>query len=788
MKVTIETGDLSELVNELTIEEKVMLVSGQGMWRTRAIPRLGIPSLLMADGAHGVRYSPSQIDDDKQPGEDFAAFLDIVSGGQEVTLFGVGASKDAPATCFPNGSSIACSWDVDLLREMGAALAAECRALGIHILLGPGMNIRRTPLAGRSFEYYSEDPILSGDLAAAMVNGLQANGVGAVIKHFSCNNSEIERTSMNSVVDARALREIYLRGFERAIAKAQPWMVMSSYNRLNALQTAENPWLLKEVLRDEWGFDGVVISDWHGIKDRPRALLAGNDLDMPENPANVAALLASIETGELPPKVLDASCLRILALVRHCKALEPKERPSVDLDVHHKLAHRLASQSIVLLKNEGMLPLDPKRHRRIGVFGRGAVTPFIQGSSSATTTSWKLDIPLDSLVEAAGDAIDITYYGDCSDEISQESLLDAVGGSDLIIVFVDTGSGFTGEGSDRRTLELARGQDGFVERLSREHPNIVVVISSPDAIEMPWITRIPAVIATFFSGQAMGGALADILLGTVNPSGKLATSFPISKLRIPGYLTYPGEAGQHVYVEGFHVGYRWYDSREEEVLFPFGHGLSYTQFAYSDLRLENNVMKDGDTLVATFQVRNEGLCVGQEICQLYVRYGAPRLHRPAHELKVFQKIELEPGKARTVTLTLPADELRYYDPERCEWILDNDQVLIEIGSSSRDIRLQADLKTQSPVGRYRRISSDTQAGIILDIPVARRGFNRFLAEKFSIAEKDADRLLENCRASFLGLVMTLNLNFRLQIEGSEIERLVKDINMALDSEEKSDVD
>lgn len=391
--------EIRSLVAAMTPAEKVELVSGCGLWRTAAIDRLGIKSILMTDGTYGVRYSTTQIDagDDAENG--LAAFLDVVNQQADDTAGMFGTTR--PATCFPNGNLVGCSWDLDLLYRMGEALARECRSLGIHLLLGPGINTRRTPLAGRAYEYYSEDPVINGELAAALISGLQDNGIGASLKHFACNNSEIERTTTSSDVDERALREIYLAGFERAIAKSAPWTVMSAYNPVNGVQAAENPWLLQHVLRDEWGYDGLVLSDWHAIKDRPASLVAGSDLDMPESKPRKARLLAAIEAGKVDESRLDEACARVIGLAHHCQAGAQPAVPA-DLDLHHALARQIAAESIVLLRNEHQtLPLDATASGDILVVGDGALLPTIQGSGSATTNPFRVDSPFTQIAARA---------------------------------------------------------------------------------------------------------------------------------------------------------------------------------------------------------------------------------------------------------------------------------------------------------------------------------------------------------------------------------------------------
>lgn len=781
-----KAGDFTALVAQMTDEEKVSLLAGHRMWKTHEIQRLGIPDIVMTDGTYGVRYSIPQIDDDQAGGVDFEAFLAVVNQRADHVQTAWGQIK--PATCFPNGTSLACSWDIDLAHRLGEALARECQEFGVHLLLGPGINIRRTPLGGRAYEYYSEDPILTGDFAASVINGLQENGVGASLKHFACNNSEVERTTMDSVVEERALREIYLKGFERAIRQSEPWTVMSSYNRLNGVQAAENSWLLTKVLREEWGYDGLVVSDWHGVKDRPASLIAGNDLDMPESETRKADLLAAIEAGDVDRVFVDRACERVLELIR--KARQGENRTvTFDRAQHHALARRLAAESMVLLKNDGgILPIS-KKVKRIAVVGEGATAPVIQGSGCATTTPTSKDVPVDEIRTLAGSDIAIDVFQGTSEIAAERETLineaeQGVVGADIVLVFVNTENGYDGEGSDRRSLGLAPGHDALVERLTRANPNIVVVISSPDAVAMPWIGEVPAVIEMFFSGQATGGAVADILFGRVNPSGKLTTTFPKRMEDMPTYLTYPGENGRHVYSEGIFVGYRWYDARGIEPLFPFGFGLSYTAFAYSNLALDRTILRTGEKVAVSFAVTNTGKVGGKEICQVYACYGRPRLMRPVRELKGFAKVELKPGESRTVTVELAARDLCAYDTALQAWVLDNDAVTIEVASSSRDIHLSAELQTASAVAVHRRIERDTQPIFILENPAARRKFSRFLQQQLDISPEDADRMLEHCSNSFFGIFTTFDRRFRRTFPKADIEALLAEINQEIDEQER----
>lgn len=776
-------GEFVALIAEMTTEEKVALLGGHHMWKTKAIPRLDIPNIVMTDGTYGVRYSIPQIDDDEAGGQDFSAFLSVVN--QRADDIQITWGKIKLATCFPNGTSIACSWDVGLAQELGEALARECQEFGVHLLLGPGINIRRTPLGGRSYEYYSEDPIISGDFAAAVISGLQENGIGASLKHFACNNSEIERTTMDSVVDERALREIYLKGFERAIKKANPWTVMSSYNRLNGVQAAENKWLLNDVLREQWGYDGMVISDWHGIKDRPASVIAGNDLDMPESETRKAELLEAIEMGRVDMGTVDRACARVLQLIRLSK-LNERRAVSFDRDAHHALARRMAAESIVLLKNEeALLPIDMSKARRIVVVGEAANKPVIQGSGCATTLPTSVDSPIDEIRKLAGNGIRVDWYRGTSEVEAERSALRAeaiagAGNADVVIMFVNTEVGYDGEGSDRRTLDIAPGHEDLIRTLSEANPNVVVVVASPDAVVMPWIDHAKSVVEAFFSGQAMGGALADVLFGKVNPSGKLTTTFPKRIEDIPAYLSYPGENGRHNYSEGIFVGYRWYDTAKVEPLFPFGYGLSYTNFAYSDIELDHETLTDGETLTVTVTIENTGKVAGKEICQLYAAYGQPRLKRPVRELKAFTKVALEPGERKAVTLTVPVEDLKVYDSSRGIFILDDDIIDIQIGASSRDIRLSAKVKTVAPHWRHRKIDWDTQPVFILSNPIARPKFNAFLRKQLGIGEAEADRMLDHCANSFIGVFTTFDRRFRRAFPKDDIAALLVEVNEAME--------
>ncbi|MBY5544196.1 glycosyl hydrolase [Rhizobium leguminosarum] len=772
-------ADIRALVDQMTVAEKVDLLSGRGLWKTASINRLGVPSIVMTDGAYGVRYSTTQIDAGDNDGDSLRAFLDLV--GQQGDGSGGMFGATRPATCFPNGNLLGCSWDIDLAYRMGAALAAECQNFGVHLLLGPGINIRRTPLAGRAYEYYSEDPVISGDMAAAVIRGLQDNGVGASLKHFACNNSEIERTTTSSDVDERALREIYLAGFERAIGKSAPWTVMSAYNPLNGIQATEHHWLLRTVLREEWGYDGLVVSDWHAIKDRGAALNAGTELDMPESKPRKARLHAAINAGDVAPEVIDAACVKVLAFVRKCKSSERRGTPA-DLEAHHALARDIAAESIVLLRNEGQaLPLDPSRPGELLIVGDGAVTPVIQGSGSATTNPYRVDSPFIQIAARAGDSLKVRHLPFSSVaqpdmSASIEAIIEAAERADVVVVFAENEKSRHGEGNDRDTLKLATSHDALITALAATDRKLVVVLSMPDTVEMPWIGDVDAVLASFYAGQGGGEALARILFGEQNPCGKLSASMPVRMQDIPGWHTYPGEHGRHVYSEGIFVGYRFYDLKAMTPAFPFGHGLSYTTFAYEDLRLDTQEIKPGAGCTAALTIRNTGTVAGKEIVQLYVRPIKPSLKRPVRELKSFTKLHLAPGEAKTVTLGLAQRDFQYFDTSRSAWVLDAEAFVIEAAASSRDIRLSITLPCRSEAPALPTISANSPTALVFAHPNAEAALVRFFVTRLSISAAEAMALLAKTKGSFLGFYDTLSWYVGDSVKEADIAEVFSELN------------
>jgi beta-glucosidase len=649
------------VLQQMTLEEKAALLTGDSAWTTPALPRIGLPSLRMADGPHGVRRTQS-------------------SGSM---AFGAHA-----ATCFPTASSTSSTWDPGLLREVGRAVAREAIALEVDVVLGPGVNMKRSPLCGRNFEYFSEDPHLAGRLAAAWIEGVQSLGVGASIKHFAVNNQETRRMSVSADVDERALREIYLPAFEYAIREARPWTVMCAYNRINGTYASEHHMLLTEVLRDEWSFDGFVVSDWAAVHDRPRAVAAGLDLEMPgPRPRRVRSVVEAVQQGLLAEEDVDQAVLRVLRVIERASATT-KGAP-FDAADHHTLARRVAAEGMVLLKNEGLLPLKPGG--RLAVIGHAAKEPRIQGGGSSQITPTKVDIPLEELALLAGNAM-ISYAegydegGAGRPELIEEAVALAAE-SDVAIVYVSLPVAKESEGGDRTDLDLTAQQVALIRAVGSAQPRTVVVLFNGSAIALaPWVDEVSAVLEAWLSGQAAGGAVADILFGVVNPSGRLAETFPVRVEDTPAYLNFPGD-GDHVsYGEGLFIGYRWYDARRVPVMYPFGYGLSYTTFAYGNARASEIALKASDGVTIAVDVTNTGDRAGSEVVQVYVRDVEASVQRPEKELRGFAKVQLAPGECRTVEVHLDHRAFAYWDPRAKAWVTEAGEFEILIGSSSADIK------------------------------------------------------------------------------------------------------
>jgi beta-glucosidase len=672
--------EIANLIKKMSLEEKAALCTGAGPWTTTPVERLDIPEMVVTDGPHGVRCT-----------EDVHAFI----------------STSLPATCFPTASCMASTWDADLIHEVGQAIAEECIALKVDVVLGPGVNMKRTPLCGRNFEYYSEDPYLAGELAASFIEGVQSKGVGTSLKHFAANNQEHQRSTINSEVDERTLREIYLPAFETAVKKAKPWTVMCSYNKLNGTYASENHKLLTEILRDEWGFEGVVVSDWGAVHDRVNALKAGLDLEMPgPRERRVKAVIEAVRSGKLDEAVLDEAVRRILNIV--FKAAETKKGGSFDAARHHALARRVAGEGMVLLKNNGILPLTD--HKHIAVIGRSAKEAYYQGGGSSHINPTRLDDPYEVLQKMAGDTELSFAEGYPKDESFDQALIDEACKTALsakvALVFLALPATKESEGYDRPDLDLTAHQVALIKAVTAVQPNTVVILNNAAPVVMSeWIDGAAAVLEAWMMGQAGGGAISDVLYGKVNPSGKLAETFPLKLIDTPAFINYPGENGAVRYGEGIFIGYRYYDTKQVQTLFPFGYGMSYTTFEYQNPRVSAQSFRDVDGLAVSVDVTNTGKLAGKEIVQVYVHDHKSRLARPSKELKGFAKVELQPGETKTVTVPLDFRAFAYYHPAYRKWITEDGEFDILIGASSADIRhtkavtLQSTLELPSILNR-----------------------------------------------------------------------------------------
>jgi beta-glucosidase len=656
---------IDALLRRMTLKEKVSLLAGSDNWHLQKIERLGIPAVKVTDGPHGDRTM-----DENNP---------------NITL---------PATCFPTGVALAATWNPTLIHRVGAALGEETKARGCAILLGPCVNIHRSPLGGRNFESYSEDPYLSSRIAVAHITGVQSKGVSACVKHFALNNSEFERFTISSEADERTMREIYFPSFEKAVKEAGTWSVMCSYNKVNGIHASANRWLLTEILKEEWGFKGLVMSDWFATHSTTPVANAGLDLEMP-GPARYFGkdLLKTVESGEVDIKIINDKVRRILKVMLNTGVLDGKitiPDKIKEFPAHRRLAREVAEEAIVLLKNDRhILPLK-KSVRSIAVIGPNAAEARIQGGGSANVKAYYKVSPLEALKNLCGDKVKIVYEAGCGETLSADLLEKATKAAvraDVAVVFVGTTEKHESEGFDRKDMNLPPGHDELITRVASANPNTIVVLNNGSPLEMdPWIDRVPAVVEAFFPGQECGNAIAAVLFGDVNPSGKLPDTFPRRYKDNPTFANYPGENGKVFYGEGIFVGYRHYDVKKIKPLFPFGHGLSYTSFNYSNLKISPVRAKTGDKIKVSIDVKNTGKVAGKEVVQLYVSDIKSRVPRPPRELKAFEKVSLLPGETKTVKFVLDKEAFSFYDPNLKKWVAEPGDFEIQVGSSSRDIR------------------------------------------------------------------------------------------------------
>lgn len=666
-----------EIVEKMSLEQKAKFVSGYDYWHLEEAKELGLPKIMVTDGPHGLRKQNT----DKK------------------TSDGIGLGNSVPATCMPPAATSACSWDEDLLREEGEALAEECLQEKVSVILGPGTNIKRSPVCGRNFEYFSEDPLLAGKMSANLINGCQSKGIGNSLKHFACNSQEAFRMVVNEVIDERTIREIYFPAFEIAVKEAQPWTVMNSYNRINGVYASQNYWLQEQVLRKEWGFKGLVLTDWGASVDRIPGLENGTDLEMPSSGTlNTQRFIDAVNNGTLKEEVLDKRVDNVVDLIIKSKPALEKEF-KFDVEAHHSIARKVAEGSMVLLKNEGgILPL--KSGAKVAVIGELAKAPRFQGAGSSVINPTKLDNAYDELVKLG---VDVTYaqgYEKGKDEINSQLVSEAknvAAKADVALVFVGLTEEFEGEGYDRENINMPSSHNNLVSEIAKANENTVVVLAGGSVVYIPWISEVKALLNSGLGGQAGGSAVANILTGKVNPSGKTAETYPLTFDDNPTFGNYPGGPVVSEHKESVYIGYRYYDTAEKKVLFPFGYGLSYTTFEYSGIKLSAKEINDTDTLKVSFTIKNTGNVDGAEIAQVYVADKESTIFRPKKELRAFTKVFLKAGESKEVTLELSKRAFAYYNVNLGDWHVESGDFEIMVGASSRDIKLTDTVNVKSTV-------------------------------------------------------------------------------------------
>lgn len=732
--------DINGIISQLTLEEKAGLCSGYDFWHTKAVERLGIPAMMMCDGPHGLR---------KQKGE-----------GDHL-----GINESIETVCYPSASALASSFDRQVLADLGTVLGRECQAEDVGMLLGPGVNIKRSPLCGRNFEYFSEDPYLAGELGAAYVRSLQAQGVSACVKHFAANNQETRRMSGTSNMDERTLHELYLPAFETVVKKGGTRAVMCAYNGVNGTFCAENKSLLTDILRRDWGYQGMVVTDWGAVKDRVKGLLAGLDLEMPGGPGvQDAKIVEAVQNGSLDEAVLDEAVRNVLKLVSdYMEARKPDV--VIDRDANARLSSEMAEQCAVLLKNQGTLPLA--KTDKVAFIGEFARTPRYQGAGSSHIN---VKHPLGA-VEAAktmGLAVDFaegfrTHEDAQTDELIAQAV-ETAQHAGTAVIFAGLPDSFESEGFDRDTMSMPANQNALIEAVAAVQPNTVVVLHGGSCMELPWLDKVSAILLVHLGGQRVGEAAVRLLYGEANPSGKLAETWPLKLSDNPSHLNFPGEEGVVEYREGIFVGYRYYDKKQMDVLFPFGHGLSYTSFTYSDLRLDWEQMDDTDTLIMSCSVTNTGSRVGSEAVQLYVRDMQSTAIRPVRELKGFEKVSLQPGETKTVHFTLTKRAFASYDTALHDWYVESGSFAIEIGASSRDIRLSGEIMIRGTVEKPIRYTRESTVGDLLKSVKGRAFMEKMMVQLHGSEESKAAEM-ENLKNMGEGSEkMTQNMMFEMPLQ------------------------
>ena len=737
-----------EILTKMTLEEKAGLCSGSGFWHTKAVERLGIPKVMMTDGPHGLR---------KQMGaEDH-----------------LGINESIEAVCFPTASALASSFDTELLHTLGEILGEECRAENVAMLLGPGLNMKRSPLCGRNFEYFSEDPYLAGALGASYIRGLQSKGVAACVKHLAVNNQEGYRMSGSSNLDERTLHEIYLPAFEMAVKEGKVRSVMCAYNQVNGEFCSENKTLLTDILRERWGFDGFVVTDWGAVKDRVKGLLAGLDLEMPGSGGrNDAKIVRAVKDGSLDVAVLDRTALLLLEFIEAGRQLAEVEAV-FDRQRDHQAAVEMAKSCAVLLKNDGALPLA-KRANTVFI-GEFAKNPRFQGGGSSHINPSRISNALESTGDGVTFAQGFTKKPGANAQALLEEAVAAARDAETTVIFAGLPDTIESEGFDRRSLNLPEHQNALIFAVAAVQPNTVVVLHCGAPVVMPWLGQVKAVLCLYLGGEGVGEAVTDLLYGKTSPSGKLAETWPLKLADNPSFLNFPGEEGVVDYREGIFMGYRYYDKKEYDVLFPFGHGLSYTSFAYSDLTLDKSEMKDTDTLAIRCKVKNTGGAFGREAVQLYIRNGEGRVTRPVRELRGFAKLALAPGEEKELCFTLDKRAFAYYEPRIHDWHVESGVFGVEIGASSRDIRLCAEVAVKGTMVLPMVFTATTPMGVVTAHPKGREVMAQIRPEKPAssaespknspMGESGAELSAAMAREMPLGSMVTFGIMTAEQLEG-----------------------
>ncbi len=715
--------DPKTILAQMTLEEKAALCDGSDFWHLKGMEKYDIPCIMVCDGPHGLRK-------------------------KDYSKKGDSLSNSVPAISYPTAATTACSWDPELLYQMGVALGKKCLKEEVGVLLGPGINIKRSPLCGRNFEYFAEDPVLAGELAAGFINGVQSMGVGTSLKHFCANSQETRRMTCDSVVDERALREIYLTGFEIAVKKAQPWTVMNSYNKINGAHGSENKHTQLEILRNEWGFDGVVVSDWGAVNDRVLGLKNGNDLEMPSSSGSgTKKILDAVANGTLDEAVVNERALNMLNLIKKAADGAKKDYPYNDAD-DQEFARKVAAESMVLLKNDGILPLAAGK--KIAVIGELARKPRYQGAGSSHINPTKLDNALEEF-KNSGVAVEFAQGYELSNKKVKknaahiQAAVELAKKSEIAVVFVGLTDEYEAEGFDRTHMNLPEAHDKLVKEILKVNKNVVIVLAGGSPVEMAWSDDVKAILNSYLGGQAGAGAVVDILTGKVNPSGKLAETYPMCYNCTPAKNNFPGNPATVEYRESIYVGYRYYEKIDRKIRFPFGFGLSYTTFEYSDLKLDKAAMNDDETLTVSFKVKNTGGVAGYEVAQLYVADKESTIFRPVKELKAFKKVWLEPGEEKEITVELTKRAFAFYNVNINDWCVESGDFEILVGASSADIRLAATVNVTAPaadIPDYSAVAPLYYTGEVQNVPDEQ--FTAVLGREIPAKDYPADRKLGIC--------------------------------------------